>query len=70
MVGVIAAQSIGEKQTQSTLNTFHATGLSNQTVAGVQRVEEIINATSNQKFPSVKIHLNFEVKLSATRQYR
>lgn len=49
-VGVIAAQSIGEKQTQSTLNTFHFTGSSEKTVTStVVRMNEITNVTSNPK---------------------
>jgi hypothetical protein len=46
-VGVIGAQSIGEKQTQSTLNTFHKAGSGATT--GVPRVEELLNATKDPK---------------------
>jgi DNA-directed RNA polymerase beta' subunit len=49
-VGVIGAQSIGEKQTQTTLNTFHTAGSGNKTVTtGVPRVEELLNATKDPK---------------------
>jgi len=49
-VGVISAQSIGEKQTQTTLNTFHTAGKGNKTVTtGVPRVEELLNATKDPK---------------------
>lgn len=49
-VGVIGAQSIGEKQTQTTLNTFHQAGSGNKTVTtGVPRVEELLNATKDPK---------------------
>jgi len=49
-VGVIASQSIGEKQTQTTLNTFHKAGSGDKAVtAGVPRVEEILNATKEPK---------------------
>jgi hypothetical protein len=49
-VGVIGAQSIGEKQTQSTLNTFHKAGSGEKTVTvGVPRVEEMLNATKDPK---------------------
>ena len=48
-VGVLAAQSIGEKQTQTTLNTFHKAGsCENVVTTGVPRVEEILNATKDQ----------------------
>ena len=49
-VGVIGAQSIGEKQTQTTLNTFHKAGSGEKTVTtGVPRVEELLNATKDPK---------------------
>jgi len=49
-VGVIGAQSIGEKQTQSTLNTFHRAGSGEKTATtGVPRVEEMLNATKDPK---------------------
>lgn len=49
-VGVIGAQSIGEKQTQTTLNTFHKAGSGEKTVTtGVPRVEELLNATKEPK---------------------
>lgn len=49
-VGVIGAQSIGEKQTQSTLNTFHKAGSGEKTVTtGVPRVEEMLNATKDPR---------------------
>jgi DNA-directed RNA polymerase II subunit RPB1 len=49
-VGVIMAQSIGEKQTQITLNSFHKAGLMSDTViTGVPRFSELLNATKNQK---------------------
>lgn len=61
MVGVIAAQSIGEKQTQSTLNTFHKAGMAEQTVTvGVPRVKEIIDATVNQKSKMSTVYLKFD----------
>lgn len=46
-VGVIGAQSIGEKQTQTTLNTFHKAGSGATT--GISRVEEILNATKDPR---------------------
>jgi len=49
-VRVIMAQSIGEKQTQMTLNSFHKAGLlSDIVVTGVPRFSELLNATKNQK---------------------
>ena len=50
-VGILCAQSIGEMQTQTTLNTFHSAGASNKTMTrGVPRFRELIDAT---KFPKI-----------------
>lgn len=55
-VGILAAQSIGERQTQMTLNSFHSAGLAIQTVVtGVPRFSELLNATKNQKSTSCKL---------------
>lgn len=49
-IGILAAQSIGERQTQMTLNTFHTAGEFVSTViTGVPRFTELLNATQNQK---------------------
>ena len=50
-VGIIAAQSIGERFTQSTLNTFHQAGLLIPAGAtkGIPRVEELLNVSKNPK---------------------
>ena len=59
MVGVICAQSIGERQTQLTLNSFHQAGLAvNTVVTGVPRFLEILNAT---KEPKIMIN-SFQLK--------
>lgn len=58
-VGVVMAQSIGERQTQMTLNSFHRAGLITATVVtGVPRFQELLNATKNPK--SVTSHFNFK----------
>ena len=58
-VGIITAQSIGERQTQSTLNSFHFTGLSIKTVVtGVPRFSELLNATKDPKAESCYIYFN------------
>ena len=57
MVGVLAAQSIGEPATQMTLNTFHFAGVSSKNVTlGVPRLKEILNVASNIKTPSMTIY--------------
>jgi DNA-directed RNA polymerase beta' subunit len=49
-VGVLTAQSIGENQTQSTLNSFHHSGITSETVVtGVPRFAELLNATKRPK---------------------
>ena len=57
-VGVLCAQSIGEKQTQSTLNSFHAAGIAVQMVlTGVPRFLEILNATKEPKVTTTRLYL-------------
>lgn len=61
MVGVLAAQSIGEPATQMTLNTFHFAGVSSKNVTlGVPRLKEILNLATNIKTPSMKVYLKPE----------
>jgi DNA-directed RNA polymerase II subunit RPB1 len=59
MVGMIAAQSIGEPTTQMTLNTFHLAGVASKSnvTFGVPRIEEILSLSDNPKNPSVTIYL-------------
>ncbi|KAJ2743394.1 DNA-directed RNA polymerase II core subunit rpo21 [Coemansia sp. BCRC 34301] len=62
MVGVLAAQSIGEPATQMTLNTFHLAGVSSKNVtSGVPRLKEVINVATNIKTPTLKIFLTEDV---------
>ena len=62
MVGMIAAQSIGEPTTQLTLNTFHFAGVAEKSgvTRGVPRIEEILSLTSNMKNPSLTVYLKQE----------
>ena len=49
-VGVILAQSFGQSQTQSTLNSFHKAGLAEKSVvSGVPRFKEIIETVGDPK---------------------
>jgi len=59
MVGMIAAQSIGEPTTQLTLNTFHFAGVASKSNAtrGVPRIEEILNLSKQPKNTSVTVEL-------------
>ena len=65
-VGIIAAQSIGERNTQNTLNTFHKAGQSEKSVlAGVPRFQEILNTTKDPKAKSCRIFFrecNYDIK--------
>lgn len=59
MVGVLAAQSIGEPATQMTLNTFHFAGVSSKNVTlGVPRLKEILNLASNIKTPGMVVYVD------------
>jgi DNA-directed RNA polymerase II subunit RPB1 len=61
MVGVLAAQSIGEPATQMTLNTFHFAGVSSKNVTlGVPRLKEILNLAKNIKTPGMVVYLDEE----------
>ena len=62
MVGCLAAQHIGEPNTQLTLNTFHATGSGSQAMEGVPRVDELMRATSNIKTPVMNIYLDKNIR--------
>lgn len=56
-VGILTAQCLGEKNTQSTLNTFHKAGSGNKTVVdGVPRFKEMLNATKSPKGPSCNVY--------------
>lgn len=58
MVGMIAAQSIGEPTTQMTLNTFHLAGVASKaTVGGLVRMEEILDLQKTLKQPSCTVFL-------------
>lgn len=57
-VGVLAACSIGEQNTQSNLNSFHQSGtLKLNLTGGMSRMNELMNATENAKTPSLTIYL-------------
>jgi DNA-directed RNA polymerase II subunit RPB1 len=59
MVGMVAAQSIGEPTTQMTLNTFHNAGIASKSnvTRGVPRIEEILSLTETIKNPSLTVYL-------------
>ena len=58
-VGVLTAQSIGERQTQMTLDTFHSAGVAIKTViTGVPRFSELLNATKEPKSRVCNVYFN------------
>lgn len=58
-VGIISAQSNGEKQTQTALNTFHQAGQSEKTMTvGIPRFKELINASKKPKIVNHKVYFN------------
>ncbi len=63
MVGVVAAQSLGEPCTQLTLNTFHLSGVASasKAVRGVPRIKELISVSKNIKTPSMSIYLKNDI---------
>lgn len=69
MVGMIAAQSIGEPTTQMTLNTFHFAGVASKSnvTRGVPRIEEILSLSENPKNPSITIYMKQDEEMSRER---
>ena len=63
MVGVVAAQSVGEPTTQMTLNTFHFAGVASKSnvTRGVPRIEEILSLSENPKNPSCTVFLKNDI---------
>ena len=69
MVGIIAAQSIGEPTTQLTLNTFHYAGVASESMVthGTPRVDEILSISPNVKKPSMTIYPLIPTKEEANK---
>lgn len=51
MVGIQAAQSVGESMTQASLNTFHLAGAKRSMTTGITRLKELLNCTSQVPVP-------------------
>ena len=64
LVGIIAAQSIGEPSTQMTLNTFHLAGVAakSNVTRGVPRLKELLKVTENPKAISLTVYLKPEFR--------
>lgn len=62
-IGILTAQSIGERQTQLALDSFHSTGITTVTVVtGVPRFNELVNASKKPKNVLTTIYLNEDYK--------
>lgn len=72
MVGIIAAESLGEAVTQMTISAFHHTGIASltHTTAGVPRIAELISATKNPKTPQMFVYLNEDSRKSREMAHR
>ena len=72
MVGILAAQAIGEPTTQMTLNTFHLAGVASKSnvTRGVPRVEEILSLSDNPKNPSMTVFMKNEDASDRERSQR
>jgi DNA-directed RNA polymerase beta' subunit len=70
-VGIIAAQSIGEKSTQSTLNSFHASGTGVKLVLdGIPRLNELLMVPKQPKLVNSKIYFyNNNTTLEQLREH-
>jgi len=63
MVGIVAAQTIGEMGTQMTLDSFHVSGTAAavKATSGVPRLKEILSATKKTKTPTLLIYMKNDV---------
>ena len=64
MVGILAAQSIGEPTTQFTLDTKHSAGAGSKTkiTSGVQRVEELFHYSKKISTPIMNVYFKDSIK--------
>jgi DNA-directed RNA polymerase II subunit RPB1 len=70
MVGILGAQSMGERTTQLNLNTKHSAGAIKKGTQGVTRMNEILRCTKNIKTPILTIYLKDEYKYDKESAYK
>lgn len=70
MVGILGAQSMGERTTQLNLNTKHSAGAVKKGTQGVTRMNEILRCTKNIKTPILTIYLANEYKYDKESAYK
>ena len=65
MVGIVAAQSIGELGTQATLDSFHSSGTAAavQATSGVPRLKELLSVSKNIKTPTLLIYMKPDISV-------
>lgn len=71
MVGILAAQCLGEPLTQMTLKSFHFSGVGGKSSAsaGIPRLKEIINVTKTQKIATPVMNIYFDEKYRTNKIY-
>jgi len=62
MVGIVAAQSMGEPLTQMTLSSFHKSGSGVAGLQGTPRIRELLGYTKNIQQPFMFIYMKDEYK--------
>ena len=64
MVGILAAQSIGEPTTQLNLNTKHFAGVASKSgaVSGVPRIMELLSYSKNIKTPQIVVYFDDNIR--------
>ena len=64
MVGILAAQSIGEPTTQLNLNTKHFAGVSSKSgaVSGVPRILELLSFSKDIKTPQISVYFDNKIR--------
>jgi len=70
MVGIIGAQSMGERTTQLNLNTKHSAGSIKKGTQGVARMNEILRCTKNIKTPILTIYLDEKYRYDKESAYK
>ena len=69
MVGVVAAQSMGELLTQGTLNVFHTAGVGSALGSQISSLQTYINLGHTPSNPSMTIYLNEQASLFMPKEW-
>jgi len=63
-VGPLAAQTIGEVNTQESMSSVHGVGKAVKLTGGIVRLNELLKVSKNMKTPSIKIYLKSDFSSS------